>query len=141
MNQPAAPFDLQRIRDETLVRTIDFHWELDSTNSQAIRMLEQSELPTPLLVLAETQTQGRGRGQNRWWSAPGALTCTLVAPLDKLPADRLPQVSLTTGLAVCQAVESLAPQADLGIKWPNDVYLDDRKLAGILIELPPSRPP
>ena len=141
MNLPAAPFDLQRIRDETLVRTIDFHWELDSTNSQAIRILEEPAPTTPLLVLAETQTHGRGRGQNRWWSASGALTCTLVLPLKNLPADRLPQISLTTGLAVCQAIEGFAPQADLGIKWPNDVCLDGRKLAGILIELPPSRPP
>jgi BirA family biotin operon repressor/biotin-[acetyl-CoA-carboxylase] ligase len=140
MNQPSSSLDLQRIRDKTLVRAIDFHWELDSTNSHACRELDRDDPTTPLLVLAERQTQGRGRGQNRWWSAPGALTCTLVIPLDGIPGDRLPQIALTTGLAICQAIEAFAPQADLGIKWPNDVYLNGRKLAGILIELPPRRP-
>jgi BirA family biotin operon repressor/biotin-[acetyl-CoA-carboxylase] ligase len=140
MNQPTPAFDLQRVRDETLVRAIDFHWELDSTNSEACRQLERPDPMTPLLVLTERQTQGRGRGQNRWWSAPGALTCTLVIPLGGIPGERLPHIALTTGLAICQAIEAFAPHADLGIKWPNDVYLDQRKLAGILIELPPRRP-
>lgn len=139
MNQPSS-LDLQRIRDETLVRAIDFHWEIDSTNSHACRQLEQHDPPTPLLVLAERQTEGRGRGQNRWWSGAGALTCTLVIPLEGIPGDRLPHIALTTGLAICQAIEAFAPQADLGIKWPNDVYLDGRKLAGVLIEIPPHRP-
>ena len=136
-----ASFDLPRIHDETFVRALDFHWDLDSTNSRALQHAEQAELNTPLLVLAERQTQGRGRGANRWWSAPGALTFSLLIPLDEIPAERLPMIALTVGLAICQAVEQVAPQADLALKWPNDVYLDERKLAGILIELPGRRPP
>ena len=56
-----------------------------------------------------------------------------------LPGDRVPQVSLTVGLALCQAIESIAPRSDVAIKWPNDVFLEGRKLAGVLIELPPSQ--
>jgi BirA family biotin operon repressor/biotin-[acetyl-CoA-carboxylase] ligase len=134
-------FHLQRVREETFVREVDFHWEIDSTNTHALRRADESDLVTPLLVLAERQTAGRGRGANSWWSAPGALTFSLVIPLDDLPRETVPQLSLTAGLAVCQSLEQLAPLADLAIKWPNDVYLNERKLAGILIEMPATRPP
>jgi BirA family biotin operon repressor/biotin-[acetyl-CoA-carboxylase] ligase len=134
------PFDLHRIRDETFVAEVDFHWQLGSTNTHALQRAER-QVRTPLLVLAEQQTAGRGRGNHRWWSAAGALTFSLVIPLDDIAGDCLPRLGLTAGLAVCQAVEHFAPQADLALKWPNDVYLDERKLAGILIELPARRPP
>ncbi|MCA9149566.1 MAG: biotin--[acetyl-CoA-carboxylase] ligase [Planctomycetales bacterium] len=133
--------DLHRVRDETFVREIDFHWELASTNDQALKWAEEESIVTPLLVLADKQTQGRGRGPNRWLSSPGSLTFSLLLPLDGIPADRLPQISLTVGLAICQALETFAPLADLAIKWPNDVYLNEKKAAGILIEMPPRRPP
>lgn len=134
-------FHLQRLRDETFVREIDFHWELDSTNSHAIQRAEEPDLLTPLLVLAERQTAGRGRGANQWWSAAGALTFSVVVSLDSLPHDKIPQMSLTVGLAICQALEQLAPLADFSLKWPNDVYLNAKKLSGILIELPRHQPP
>jgi BirA family biotin operon repressor/biotin-[acetyl-CoA-carboxylase] ligase len=113
--RPSNPgqFNLQRIRDETFVREIDFHWIIASTNTHAMRWAEQEqEVSTPLLVLADQQTQGRGRGQNRWWSSAGSLTFSLLLPLDRFPAVRLPQISLTVGVAVCAALEPLAPQAD-----------------------------
>ncbi len=136
-----SPYDLPRIRTETFVREIDFHWEIESTNTRALHLAEASSVETPLLVLAQQQSQGRGRGENRWWSAAGSLTFSVVLPLDSIPAQHIPQVSLTAGLAICQAVEQVAPLADLGIKWPNDVYLEERKLAGILIERPACQPP
>jgi BirA family biotin operon repressor/biotin-[acetyl-CoA-carboxylase] ligase len=136
-----STFDLQRIRDETFVREIDFHWTIASTNSHAMQRAEQDTVTTPLLVLAQQQTAGRGRGQNRWWSSAGSLTFSLLLPLDRFPAVRLPQISLTVGVAICEALQPLSPQADLALKWPNDVYLADKKLGGILIELPPRRPP
>jgi BirA family biotin operon repressor/biotin-[acetyl-CoA-carboxylase] ligase len=93
----------------------------------------------PLLVLTERQTAGRGRGANRWWASEGALTFSLVlaAPAERLPISRWPQVALVAGLAVCEALQSLAPSADLRVKWPNDVYLNGRKVCGILSESVP----
>lgn len=136
-----SEFDLQLIREHTFVRDIDFHWETESTNDIALRRAEHLDTVTPLLVLAERQTQGRGRGQNRWQSSTGSLTFSLLLDLQEIPPDRLPQLSLTAGLAICQALEMFAPAADLAIKWPNDVYLGERKVAGMLIEVPPQRPP
>src|SRR5262245_30735712 len=129
-------FDLGRIESCGLVARIDYHESIGSTSDRAIELgvLDESELP--LLVLAESQTAGRGRGVNRWWSAEGALTFSLVlqAPCERLPPDRWPQVALVAGVAVCEALEGLVPQAEVRVKWPNDVYLGSGKVCGILCE-------
>ncbi|MCA9153805.1 MAG: biotin--[acetyl-CoA-carboxylase] ligase [Planctomycetales bacterium] len=129
---------LRRVADETFLAALDFHRELPSTNDRALAIAADVERVTPLLVLAETQTAGRGRGNNRWWAGPGALTFSLIVDGGRIavPTDRWPQIALTVGLAVCESVERLRPGLNVGLKWPNDVYLDDRKLCGILVEVP-----
>jgi BirA family biotin operon repressor/biotin-[acetyl-CoA-carboxylase] ligase len=84
------------------------------------------------LVLADEQTAGRGRHGRRWTSAPGAgIWLTLV----ERPADAraLEVLALRCGLFAAEALDELAG-ARIGVKWPNDLYVADRKLAGILIE-------
>jgi BirA family biotin operon repressor/biotin-[acetyl-CoA-carboxylase] ligase len=129
-------FDLSRIAAAGLVARIDYHDSVGSTSDRALALGAIGEAELPLLVLADRQTAGRGRGTNRWRTTEGALTFSLVlgAPRDQLPPSRWPQVALIGGLAVCEALESLAPAADLCVKWPNDVYLGRRKIAGILSE-------
>ena len=88
--------------------------------------------PAGTLILAEAQTAGRGRQGRAWSSAPGAgIWLTLI----ERPADRsaLDVLSLRIGLALTSALEPLLGET-LGLKWPNDVYRGDRKLAGILVE-------
>lgn len=128
------------IRNETFVREVSYHPELASTNVTAIELAQQSS-ETPLLVIADRQTAGKGRGGNSWWSSEGALTFTLVLDLPMLSPEELSSFSLTTGLAVCQTLEQFAPMADLAIKWPNDVYMNERKVCGILIERPVASEP
>ncbi len=109
--------------------------EIDSTNTELMRRARAGQLE-PVLLVAERQSAGRGRLGRSWSSgAEGAITTD--APLPSLtfslglplsPAD-WSGLSLAVGLAV---VESLHPA--LQLKWPNDVWLQDRKLAGILIE-------
>ncbi|MBL7043413.1 MAG: biotin--[acetyl-CoA-carboxylase] ligase [Pirellulaceae bacterium] len=134
-------FDLDRIQAETFVDEIKFRAELPSTNDLALTMARDEDVRLPLLVLAERQTCGRGRGTNRWWSADGALTFSLVLDItsSSLGAERLPQISLTSALSVCEALQHLEPTLDVGLKWPNDIYVQQRKICGILIEVP-SRP-
>lgn len=128
-------FDLLGIRNETFLREISYHDELESTNSTAMK-LAVDDCDSPLLVLTPCQTSGRGRGTNTWWSTDGALTFSLILDLPMLGPERLSSFSLTVGLAICQTLEQVAPLADLAIKWPNDVYMNDRKVCGILIEKP-----
>jgi BirA family biotin operon repressor/biotin-[acetyl-CoA-carboxylase] ligase len=128
--------DLDHVVASTLVEEIEFHREIESTNDRALELAGKANVRCPLLVLAESQTNGRGRGAHSWWADQGSLTFTLLLKTD-LPPARLPQVSLTAGLAVCEAMEDVIDQTGVRLKWPNDVYFQERKLCGLLIELPP----
>lgn len=109
------------------------HESLDSTNGQAFRLLEQG-VEAPFLVLAERQTSGRGRRGRRWVS-PFAdnLYYSLVLRVEG-GARQLEGLSLVVGLAVLQTLRQFGV-ADAGLKWPNDVLVGGRKMAGILLEL------
>ncbi len=104
-----------------------------STNDRA-RELALGGAPHGTTVVAEQQTAGRGR-QGRTWSAPPgrALTLSVVCRLTDGAMDLLP---LAAALAVCDACEGVAGVL-CRVKWPNDVWIDERKVAGILIEARP----
>lgn len=104
-----------------------------STNDDA-RALALGGSPHGTTVAAEEQTAGRGR-QGRTWSAPAgrALTLSVLARLETAQMDLLP---LAAALAVCDACEAAAP-VQCRVKWPNDVWIEGRKVAGILIEARP----
>lgn len=107
--------------------TVEVVPEVDSTNSELMRRARAGRLE-PVLLVAERQSAGRGRFGRQWISTQGqsALTFSLGLPLS--PRD-WSGLSLAVGLGVAQ---SLHP--DLRLKWPNDVWWQGRKLAGILIE-------
>ncbi len=110
------------------------HGLTDSTNLRA-RELVLAGAPSGTVVTAAEQSAGRGRG-DRVWSAPAdsaLLYSAILRPLD-LAHLLLP---LAVPVAVCEACESLAP-VRCQVKWPNDVWVDQRKLSGVLIE---ARPP
>lgn len=143
-DQPLPPHvidAIRRVRQDTFVRHVDWHAEIDSTNREALRLAVDPASPTSRVIWAETQTAGRGRGANRWWSADGSLTFSLIVEPEEFSLARStwPQLSLTTGLAVCRALREVAPSATITLKWPNDVFLADRKIGGILIESPSSQ--
>jgi BirA family biotin operon repressor/biotin-[acetyl-CoA-carboxylase] ligase len=100
-----------------------------STNERA-RALAEGGAPHGTLVTAEEQSAGRGRQGRTWTAPPGrALLCSVVI---RDPPRLLP---LATGAAVADTVDTVAPAAQpAAIKWPNDVLLDGRKVAGILVE-------
>ena len=99
---------------------------IDSTNSELMRRARAGQ-HCPVLLVAEQQTAGRGRlGRNWQSSGGGSLTFSLALPL---APENWFGLSLAVGVSVAQ---SLHPA--LQLKWPNDIWLEDRKLAGILIE-------
>ena len=89
-------------------------------------------------MYSESQTAGRGRGGNQWWSASGSLTFSLIIDFKQtvLSAEQIPLLPLLTGMAILKTGQSLLPDCAFQLKWPNDVFLADRKLAGVLIEVP-----
>jgi BirA family biotin operon repressor/biotin-[acetyl-CoA-carboxylase] ligase len=129
-------FDEAALRNGAFLRTVEVHQELGSTNDRA-RELIVGDAALPAFVVAERQTAGRGRGANRWWTTDGALTFSVALDAAErgLTIGQNGLVSLTTAVAIVDAVRETAG-LDAGVKWPNDVYLYDKKLAGILIESP-----
>lgn len=128
-------FDLDRIRRETFIRQLDFHDEIDSTNTRALTIAAEAQ-GFPTLVLAERQTAGRGRGDHSWWAGPGSLTLSLLLRTGDyaIQPGHSPLMSLTAGLAVAQAASDFVPTGDVRLKWPNDVFINGRKACGILLE-------
>jgi BirA family biotin operon repressor/biotin-[acetyl-CoA-carboxylase] ligase len=129
-------FDLARITASGLVASLDYRPSMPSTQDRAVELARREDLQTPALVLTSGQTAGRGRGGNAWWAEDGALTFSLIVDADEEAArgQADPRQSLAAGLAVCEVVCELAPEVDCGLKWPNDVYLDGRKVCGVLVE-------
>lgn len=112
--------------------------EVGSTNAHALAM-GRDGARDPVVVTAWRQTAGRGRAGRQWDAQPGqALTLSLALPLAlaDVPGGGS-ALSLAVGLWTAQALDALRPEASaprLQLKWPNDLWIDDRKLAGILIE-------
>jgi BirA family biotin operon repressor/biotin-[acetyl-CoA-carboxylase] ligase len=106
---------------------------VDSTNAEALRRL-LSGVPAPFVVTAEHQTAGRGRRGRAWMSPPAHnLLYTLALRVHGGP-QRLAGLSLVAGLAVLRVLRD-AGITDAGVKWPNDIYVADKKVAGILLEM------
>lgn len=115
--------------------TVEVLPQIDSTNTELMRRARAGQVE-PILLVAEKQTAGRGRLGREWHDlgesseTPSALTFSLGLPLS--PKD-WSGLSLAVGVSIAQSLH-----ADIGLKWPNDLWLcddkNDRKLAGILIE-------
>jgi BirA family biotin operon repressor/biotin-[acetyl-CoA-carboxylase] ligase len=112
---------------------IHIHDSIDSTNAEALRLVGTAQ-PAPVLVLAEQQTAGRGR-RGRKWVSPFAqnIYYSLVLRIED-GLGQLEGLSLVVGLAVIKALRESGVQG-AALKWPNDVLVGQKKIAGILLEL------
>ncbi|MWL85902.1 biotin--[acetyl-CoA-carboxylase] ligase [Cupriavidus sp. SW-Y-13] len=150
LTDDAAALPAWHIDESVLRRTLDGgaarDWQVDvvaetgSTNAdltQACRSATWDDARAQVRV-AYRQTAGRGR-QGRPWQGQAGLTFSVAMPLALAPA-RLSGLSLAVGLAVAQALEDCGAATAVGLKWPNDLQVDGRKLAGILIESVPAGP-
>ena len=114
--------------------------EVDSTSSWLRRQLSGQRMPSFSYVTARFQSGGRGQRGNSWESQPGKnlLLSMLFCPGALIAPRRQFLISKAVAVGVAEAVEKLlfpfAPDAPVKVKWPNDIYIYDRKIAGILIE-------
>jgi BirA family biotin operon repressor/biotin-[acetyl-CoA-carboxylase] ligase len=129
----AAPLRRALLGEGSMWTDVQVVTELPSTNAELARRAQEGA-PQGTVLVAEHQTAGRGR-LGRVWSAPprAGLTLSLLVRPDEVPAGRWPWLPLLTGVAV---VETLCRTAEVeaALKWPNDVVVEDRKVAGILLE-------
>lgn len=104
---------------------------LKSTNDE-LQQLARDGAAHGLVLLAHEQLEGRGRRGAQWLAPPGETLAFSILVRPTEPKPHWPRLALATGLAVAEALEEFGVQA--GIKWPNDLWLEGRKVAGILVE-------
>lgn len=110
-----------------------FFSNLPSTNTHMASLLKENMLQEGTIVYTDYQTAGRGYHQNRWESEKGKnlLISILMYPSFIIPSDQF-IISMTISLGVCDFLMRFIPECK--IKWPNDIYVKDDKIAGMLIE-------
>lgn len=132
----SAALDITDVRARLSAKRLGtrFHYfaELDSTNTRA-RELAESGAAEGEIVIAESQTQGRGRLGRRWESPPLSNLYLSIILRPGLPPKHAPQITLAAAVALVETVGSFLPRPPV-IKWPNDILIDGKKLAGILTE-------
>jgi BirA family biotin operon repressor/biotin-[acetyl-CoA-carboxylase] ligase len=106
---------------------------VDSTNIFANRLITQEEVQEGTVILADHQINGKGQGGNRWLSEPGSnLLFSAVFNPDFLRADRQYYLSMVVANAIADFLSDFSN--NIAIKWPNDILISHKKIAGILIE-------
>jgi BirA family biotin operon repressor/biotin-[acetyl-CoA-carboxylase] ligase len=111
--------------------------EVDSTNTYAINLLNELNIPEGILIYAKNQTAGRGQMGNTWQAERGKnLTFSLILHPTFLSADKQFYLSKITSLAVFETLTEFLPPSlyDIKIKWSNDTLVNHKKISGILIE-------
>lgn len=104
---------------------------VNSTNDK-IKDLAQNKTKSIALFSAE-QTNGRGRSSNIWLSQKGDLTCSFFL-YEKFRLKDLGRINIMISVCVLDALKDIAKGLDMKIKWPNDIYIGEKKLGGILLE-------
>ncbi|MDL2227393.1 biotin--[acetyl-CoA-carboxylase] ligase [Odoribacter sp. OttesenSCG-928-L07] len=114
------------------MKTISYQ-TIDSTNIEAQRLLDSGE-DLPFVVVAEEQTHGKGRGEHVWETESGKnLTCSFVVKPYVEPQYQY-LITVATSLAILDLLSQyLSTENQIKIKWPNDIFVDDNKICGILI--------
>ena len=107
--------------------------KIDSTNAYLQRIQTETDIRN-WVVSADEQTAGKGMGSNGWESEVGKnLTFSLALDMGFLPAERQFMLSKAVPLGIIEVLDEILPTEKLRIKWPNDIYYERHKLAGILI--------
>ena len=120
-----------RIHTKWIGRSLYYYDAIDSTNLQAKRLAEEGA-PDGTVVVADQQSAGRGRRGRTWASPAGANLYFTVLLRPKIAPDKASMLTLVMALAVAEGIRSIAIP---GIKWPNDIVIDGRKVCGILTEM------
>jgi BirA family transcriptional regulator, biotin operon repressor / biotin---[acetyl-CoA-carboxylase] ligase len=130
---PSNPYQaIQQGEAGTIGWRIDYFDEVGSTQRVAAELAEQG-VAQGAVVIAERQTSGRGRMGRQWHSPPGVNLYATIILRPTCPLSKVPRLSLVAGVAAAEALETAAPGL-VALKWPNDVWLNERKSGGIISE-------
>lgn len=131
------PADLVRslVEGPSLVSGLEWYDEVTSTNALALKVAAAG-VPEIHAILADVQTAGRGRRGRTWQAPPGTSLLFSLVVRPQIPSSQVPLLPLLTGLALLEAIEPHCAGARAALKWPNDLLIEHRKAAGILVEAP-----
>ena len=133
---PSGQRCLEQLLADNVCQSAVHYQSTESSNALALADCQQftDAQQLPRLYVADQQTAGRGRHGRSWHSGDGSLTFSLLVPwqLDAASASKL--LSIAVGVAIARAIEFTYAPLRTRLKWPNDVYVDQGKVAGILIE-------
>ena len=109
--------------------------KLDSTNTEAIRLYQKGELTSPTVIHAHYQSNGKGYGDNYWESAAGKNLTFSIACFPRMiePSEQFILTQIIS-LSLWAVVTEVIPAKKISIKWPNDLYVGNKKIAGVLIQ-------
>ena len=137
LSENHLPLELNSIRRRSAARRLgsEFHYfsEIGSTNTYARRLAEQGAREGEV-VIADSQTDGRGRLGRHWVSPPNVNLYISFVLRPKLPPARAPQITLMAAVALAETLQPFLPVPP-SIKWPNDITVNGKKIAGILTEV------
>ena len=105
---------------------------VNSTNQTAINILEDNRHVD--WIVAEEQLNGRGRRSNTWSSPIGGLYATRILSDEKIGYSNISQFSILSSVVASQTIEEVIGKNLIQLKWPNDIFLEEKKICGILIE-------
>ena len=131
-NRISEPEILKWTTASAIGRRLEVHEKLDSTNTRA-KLLAAQGAPHGYLICADSQVSGRGRYGRQFFSPEHSGVYITYVLRPKLLAERAVMITSMAAVAVARAIEALA-DVDVKIKWVNDLYLNDRKICGILCE-------
>lgn len=138
LQTPFILLDRQQIEDglrtNIFVRNVTVLDEIDSTNAELLRRLSSNVAEAGCIVLSESQSSGRGRRGRKWVSTFGKGLNFSMSWSFYAGASSLDGLSLLVGISVVKVLESIGV-SEARLKWPNDIFVRNRKLAGILLEI------
>ncbi len=126
------PFIKLKLKTSIVARKVIYYPQIDSTNLKA-KSFAADRVPDGTLVLTDYQTQGQGRLNRKWLSPPGKNLLFSLIFYPPIPPAKVFQLTLLASLSVCKSLINIA-RLNAGIKWPNDIYVNNRKICGILTE-------
>ena len=133
-NQDLNQEIIQNWLSDLPIGEIQYFSQVSSTNDIALNWVNKGAKDFSL-VIANEQTAGRGRGNRKWFTtANAAIAFSIILIPSQFPLSHLTRISALGSLAVCIALERLSSDLSVSMKWPNDVLINNKKTAGVLVE-------
>jgi len=120
------------LKTQKIGKKIEYYPKTESTNIDAWELIKSEEIINGTIIITDNQFQGQGRNGHSWFMGPGKGIAISIILTDKIDKHKALLIPLVTGIGLIKALKSFEIKASL--KWPNDIFVKEKKLGGILCE-------